>query len=67
MSYWFVPFQAGLFSNTVTEFGSYPLTCGKTLPPTERTESFHMAVGNLRCFNAAFTNEEGISAFFLLV
>ena len=50
--------QAGLFPYAVSEYNTFPLTCGKSLPPTERIESFHMAVGNLRCFNAALNDEE---------
>ncbi len=50
MSNWFVPFPVDLFPYTVTEYGCYPLTCGKTLTPTERIESFHMAVGNVARF-----------------
>ena len=50
--------QAGLFPYAVSEYNTFPLTSGKSLPRTERIESFHMAVGNLRCFNAAQNDEE---------
>ena len=63
MSNTFVPFQLGLFPISVSEYSNFPLTSGKSLAPTERIESFHMAVGNLRCFNAALTNEEKIIRF----
>ena len=53
----FVPFQAGLFPFTTADYGSHPLTSGKGVP-CDRIESFHMAVGNLRCFDARRTDEE---------
>ena len=54
----FIPFQAGLFPNNMSEYYSFPLTAGKSLPQTDRIESFHMAVANLRCFDARRTDEE---------
>ena len=50
-------FQAGLFPFTTADYGSHPLTSGKGVP-CDRIESFHMAVGNLRCFDARRTDEE---------
>ena len=54
-------FQAGLFPFTTADYGSHPLTSGKG-SPSERIESFHMAVGNLRCFDARRTEEERASS-----
>ena len=53
----FVPFQVGLSPFTTADYGSHLLTSGKGVP-CDRIESFHMAVGNLRCFDARRTDEE---------
>ena len=50
--------QRGLFPPGVNDYAHYPLTSGKTLAPSARIESFHMAVGLLRCFDASLNNEE---------
>ncbi len=64
MSNTLLPFQMGLFPITVAKYSNFPLTSGKTLAPTELIESFHMAMGNFRCFNAALTNEERNISFY---
>ena len=43
---------------TTPVYHEYPLTSGKPTPPSLRTESFHMAVGHLRCFNASLTDSD---------
>ena len=50
--------QRGLFPPSVADYAHHPLTCGKSLAPSVRIESFHMAVGLLRCFDASLNNEE---------
>ena len=50
--------QRGLFPGAVSEYAHYPLTAGKTLAPSPRIESFHVAVGMLRCFDASLNSEE---------
>ena len=49
--------QYGLFPLSVADYAHHPLTCGKSLAPSARIESFHMAVGMLRCFDASINSE----------
>jgi hypothetical protein len=49
--------QYGLFPPSVADYAHYPLTSGKSLSPSARIESFHMAVGMLRCFDASINSE----------
>ena len=55
--HWFC-FQRGLFPLTTAEYAHFPRTSGKPLAPSPRIESFHMAVGMLRCFDASLNSEE---------
>ncbi len=51
-------FQFGLFQPSTVDYAKYPLTSGKTMAPSSRIKSFHMAVGMLRYFDAQLHSVE---------
>jgi hypothetical protein len=48
--------QMGLMPPDTKSYPNYPLTCGQPSPATLRIESFHQAVGLIRCFDARRTD-----------
>ena len=48
--------QHGLFPLTKQDYPNFPFTCS-TSASSLRSESFHLAVGNLRCFDATKNTE----------
>ena len=50
--------QLGLMPPNTKDYPNFPLTCGAPAPPTEAIENFHLAVGQLRCFDGRLTDPE---------
>ena len=51
--------QQGLCPPTTRDYAKFPFTAGEKVDHTcPRMESFHLAIGLLRCFDATATNEE---------